>query len=673
MRHVSRSYATLSPAPSRSARKCRSAHRDRRRSVLLAAAALLFAAGPALAAAPLPVSPGSAEGGLVTDRCPAFSWSAGASDQGYELVVYSLGGEEEPGSTPALTARLPAGAQSWTPSAERCLAAGGRYAWSVRSTAPGGEWSEPAIFEVGRPSREEVTAALETLRSYLDGRDMEPAARAPNKGERHRRATGPPYSEQAAAPGRGEGERRPDGLSAAGAREGRRALPARADEEEPPEEARPVLEAMAAGRAPGAVFGGPTLEPKSHSSGTAALHSVEPSVTGVSFGVLGESRSNTGRGLYGKTSATSGTTYGVYGTGASTQARGVFGGATSTSGTTYGVYGWNASTQGRAVYGLALNPAGTNYGVLGESWSMEGTGVRGVTTATSGSARGVFGETASALGDGVYGLATATTGQAIGVSGKSQSDEGKGVYGESTATSGPAYGVMGEAASREGAGVYGLSTATPVLLDFSHQGYGVLGETTSLRGVGVYGLAPQGAYAGWFEGSVHVTGNLAKGSGSFKIDHPLDPENLYLSHSFVESPDMMNVYNGNAILDQDGAAWVEMPEWFEALNRDFRYQLTALDRPAPSLHVAERIAGNRFRIAGGEAAIEVSWQVTGVRQDAYARAHPIVVEEDKGELRGRYLHPEAHGHPAELAVAPRRPRTDELAEAPELPGPSARR
>src|SRR5262245_8440898 len=45
--------------------------------------------------------------------------------------------------------------------------------------------------------------------------------------------------------------------------------------------------------------------------------------------------------------------------------------------------------------------------------------------------------------------------------------------------------------------------------------------------------------AGYFAGSVQITGNLAKGGGSFKIDHPLDPENKYLYHSFIESPDMM--------------------------------------------------------------------------------------------------------------------------------------
>jgi hypothetical protein len=144
-------------------------------------------------------------------------------------------------------------------------------------------------------------------------------------------------------------------------------------------------------------------------------------------------------------------------------------------------------------------------------------------------------------------------------------------------------------------------------------------------------------------GNVTIPGTLSKGGGSFKIDHPLDPANKYLYHSFVESPDMMNIYNGNVILDANGEAWVQLPDWFEALNRDFRYQLTSIGGFAP-VYIAEKIQGNRFKIAGGTPGLEVSWQVTGVRQDAYANAHRILVEEDKPTAeQGRYLHPELYG------------------------------
>jgi hypothetical protein len=142
------------------------------------------------------------------------------------------------------------------------------------------------------------------------------------------------------------------------------------------------------------------------------------------------------------------------------------------------------------------------------------------------------------------------------------------------------------------------------------------------------------------QGDLNVSGNFSKGSGSFKIDHPLDPANKYLYHSFVESPDMMNIYNGLVILDKHGKAVVQLPDYFQALNQDFRYQLTAIGTPGPKLYVASEIAGNQFAIAGGKPGAKVSWQVTGIRHDAYADAHRIQVEEDKGKERGTYLHPE---------------------------------
>src|SRR5215471_15215725 len=153
--------------------------------------------------------------------------------------------------------------------------------------------------------------------------------------------------------------------------------------------------------------------------------------------------------------------------------------------------------------------------------------------------------------------------------------------------------------------------------------------------------------AGKFNGDVTVTGNLSKGGGAFKIDHPLDPENKYLYHSFVESPDMMNIYNGNVTTDENGEAAVTLPDWFETLNRDFRYQLTVIGTFAQAI-VAEKVKGNRFKIRTNAPGVEVSWQVTGIRQDAYANAHRIPVEEDKSAReRGYYLHPDAFNQPEE--------------------------
>jgi hypothetical protein len=142
------------------------------------------------------------------------------------------------------------------------------------------------------------------------------------------------------------------------------------------------------------------------------------------------------------------------------------------------------------------------------------------------------------------------------------------------------------------------------------------------------------------KGDLNVSGNLSKGSGSFKIDHPLNPATEYLSHSFVESPDMMNVYNGNITTDKHGLATVVLPGYFESLNRDFRYQLTTIGQFAQAV-VAQEVRDNRFTIKTSKPCVRVSWQVTGIRHDAFANAHRVPVEELKPATeRGHYLHPE---------------------------------
>jgi hypothetical protein len=163
-------------------------------------------------------------------------------------------------------------------------------------------------------------------------------------------------------------------------------------------------------------------------------------------------------------------------------------------------------------------------------------------------------------------------------------------------------------------------------------------------------------HAGVFNGRVAVIGTLTKSGGSFKIDHPLDPANKYLYHSFVESPDMMNIYNGNVTTDAQGKAIVTMPEYFAALNRDFRYQLTVIGQFAQAI-VAEEIKNNSFVIRTDKPHVKVSWQVTGIRQDAYANENRIPVEENKPAAeRGFYLYPKGFNQPAEKSVVKLRER-----------------
>jgi len=114
---------------------------------------------------------------------------------------------------------------------------------------------------------------------------------------------------------------------------------------------------------------------------------------------------------------------------------------------------------------------------------------------------------------------------------------------------------------------------------------------------------------------------------------------------------MKNIYDGVATLDAQGEAVVQLPEWFEALNRDFRYQLTCIGGYAP-VYIADEIVNNQFRIAGGKPGLKISWQVTGIRQDAWANAHRIPVEEAKpAKEQGYYLHPELFGAPEEKGTA----------------------
>jgi hypothetical protein len=238
-----------------------------------------------------------------------------------------------------------------------------------------------------------------------------------------------------------------------------------------------------------------------------------------------------------------------------------------------------------------------------------------------------------------------------------------GIGGEANGSGGGGIGVQGDGGIGHigGVGVLavgGFSTS----ISGGASGAGVLtfgalaNGTGNIGGRGINAFAGPGfngatdGPAGVFHGDVQVSGNLSKGGGSFKIDHPLDPENKYLYHSFVESPDMINIYNGNVTTDASGDAEVTLPDWFEALNKNFRYQLTVIGTFAQAM-VAEEIKENRFKIKTSLPSVKVSWQVTGIRQDAYANRYRIPVEELKSkEEQGSYLHPEVFGQPEEQGV-----------------------
>jgi hypothetical protein len=282
-------------------------------------------------------------------------------------------------------------------------------------------------------------------------------------------------------------------------------------------------------------------------------------------------------------------------------------------------------------------------------------------------------------------VAAVATGRAIGL--KASSELSAAVDGFSASH----WGVQGSTengigvvarAEENGLAIYAVGDNREAINASSKSGAGVAAFSDSSHGIrgtggeaGVYAHnssddVPGGndAYlasrccAGDFHGLVYVHGDLVveqnlqvhtsltKPGGRFRIDHPLDPERKYLSHSFVESPDMKNVYDGVAVLDSAGEAVVVLPPWFEALNDNFRYQLTCVGGFA-EVYIADKIQNNRFKIAGGRRGLEVSWQLTGVRRDPWAVANRIPVEEDKPEEeQGTYLHPELHGQPLDRHV-----------------------
>lgn len=351
------------------------------------------------------------------------------------------------------------------------------------------------------------------------------------------------------------------------------------------------------------------------------------------FGVLAglQTAGTASTGALGATYLNDGTYFGV-----GVLANGSSYGIRSTGGT-YGGYFQNTAGDLTAIL------AGNSNGVWARSDQDFGTGVSGIgggLTSTgvygSGVQYGVSGNTLDVNGSGVYGVHLAGTGTAAGV------------HGETSSTSANASGVTGvvlsTSAGGSSSGVRGINNST------TGSGIGVYGYQAG-SGWGVYGSVGNAlGYAGYFSGRVNVTGALSKGSGTFKIDHPLDPTNKYLYHSFVESPDMKNIYDGVVVLDANGQAEITLPEWFGALNKDYRYQLTCIGGFA-QVYISKEVANNRFSIAGGTPGLKVSWQLTGIRKDPYAEKNRVQVEENKPENeRGKYLYPEAYGLPKSMGV-----------------------
>jgi hypothetical protein len=363
-------------------------------------------------------------------------------------------------------------------------------------------------------------------------------------------------------------------------------------------------------------------------------------------------------------------------------------------------YSGSCDTCSHAAFSIINKTTGDvkSYGGYFEARGQKGIGVQG----KNSDANGVLGT--SIYGHGVHGeswdgIAIYGTNLGSGAIGYLASG-GFGVYGSGSRGvqgDGDAAGVWGRNILSGNVGMLGCQDCA-VYSEYSYgTGSGCVGKL-GCSDCGVYGKAGSGGWAGKFSGDVQVSGgvqvsgdvqvngaiscnnrinaadidaititanSIMASQKNFKIDHPQDPENKYLIHSSVESAEAINLYTGNVTLDENGQATVTLPTWFQALNKDFRYQLTCIGGFA-QVYIAEKITDNHFKIAGGKPGMEVSWQVTSVRKDPYALAHPMKVEEDKPEYeKGYYLHPEAYGLSKDrsIANAPKPKPTEESAWA----------
>ncbi|MCX6245777.1 MAG: hypothetical protein NTU98_13870 [Bacteroidetes bacterium] len=150
----------------------------------------------------------------------------------------------------------------------------------------------------------------------------------------------------------------------------------------------------------------------------------------------------------------------------------------------------------------------------------------------------------------------------------------------------------------------------------------------------------------WVDGDFTVVGIKA-----FTMDHPLDPANKTLMHAAAESNEVINFYSGNAVTDANGKTIVHLPDYFEAINKDFRYQLTVIGVFAQAI-VSREVSNNAFEISTSLPNVKVSWEVKGVRNDAHMRQNPFVAEQEKSaSQKGKYIDPSAYNQPESKRVS----------------------
>ena len=137
--------------------------------------------------------------------------------------------------------------------------------------------------------------------------------------------------------------------------------------------------------------------------------------------------------------------------------------------------------------------------------------------------------------------------------------------------------------------------------------------------------------------SVQVAGAFSKGSGSFRIPHPLPAlkDTKDLIHSFIEGPQCDNIYRGKIDL-VDGTATVNLDTksdmtagTFVALNRDIQCFTT---NETGWTNVKGSVSGNILTITAQDNSCTdtISWMVVGERQDDNIKSSSLT--NDNGKL-----------------------------------------
>lgn len=293
----------------------------------------------------------------------------------------------------------------------------------------------------------------------------------------------------------------------------------------------------------------------------------------------------------------------------------VNGSAASFRGNTFGTINFS-NISSVAVSGSAV------WGANRKTIILSFLGGAGVTGIDSANGSGVIGASYFGGNEGVYGLGSSTN--------------GTGVFGTATAGASP-YGVWGQVSTgATSIAVAGLNSSTGA------NAVGVLGQEVA---------APNGPT----RFGVYANGDLgASGTKPFMIDHPLDPANKFLKHFSMESNEVLNYYRGNVILDANGEATVQLPDYFQSINNtNYGYNLTPIGQPA-SLYIKSEVSSTgQFVIAGGQPGLKVSWTLTAERNDPYLQQNPDkrLVEINKtGDAVGKYLQPTLYGQPQEMGI-----------------------